>query len=121
VALDQPLAVEADGWGVAHVGGQWRDHVLGVAVHAAQGVGGERPLELQPEVDQAGVGGRDAAGVQGHATPVEGSQRAEVVQVGAVAGGEHDSVHLLARAVRPNDTVGGERGEHGAAVHLPAL
>ena len=49
------LLLQADGGGgIAQVRGQRGDYVFGVAVYAAQGVGGERPLELQPEVDQAG-------------------------------------------------------------------
>lgn len=65
--------------GVAYVGGQRGDHVLGIAVHAAQGVGGERPLELKADVDQAGMGGRDPARVPGQAAAVQGAQRAEVI------------------------------------------
>jgi hypothetical protein len=103
------------------MGGQRRDDVFGVAVHAAQRVGGERPLELQPEVDQAGVSGRDATGVQRQPLGVEDAQGAEVAQVGTIAGGEQDGVYLLACAIRPDDAVGAERGEHGAAVHLPGL
>jgi hypothetical protein len=41
--------------------------------------------------------------------------------VGAVAGGEHDGIHLLACPIRPDDAVGVERGEHGTAVHQPGL
>jgi hypothetical protein len=115
VALSQ-----AEGsWGVADVRGQRGDHVLGVSVHAAQGVGGERPLELQADVDQARVGSRDPAGVPRHAAVVEGAQGAEVVQVRTVAGGEQDRVDLLRCSVRPDDLVTVERGEHGAAVQLP--
>ena len=77
--------LQADGGGgVADVDGQLGDHVLGPAVHAAQGVGGERPLELQAEVDQAGVGGGDPAGVLRRAVVVQGPERAEVVQVRTV-------------------------------------
>jgi hypothetical protein len=59
--------------------GQRGDHVLGISVYAAQGVGGERPLEFQAEVDQAGVGDRDPAGVPRQAVAVHGPERAEVV------------------------------------------
>jgi hypothetical protein len=41
------------GQGLARVRRDRGGHVLGVAVHAAQGVGGEGPLELQPDVAQA--------------------------------------------------------------------
>src|SRR2546430_15700352 len=118
----RPFASQADGGrGVANVSSQRRDDVLGVAVHAAQRVGGERPLEFQPQVDQARVSGRDAAGVPWQASAVEGAHRPEVVQVGAVAGGEYDGVDLLARSIWPDDAVGAERGEHGPLVHLPGL
>lgn len=58
--------LEADSGGcLAHVRGEGSDDVPGVAVYSAQGVGRERPLEIQPYVDQAGMGERDPAGVQG--------------------------------------------------------
>jgi len=48
---------------IADVSSQRGDHVFSVAVHAAQGIGGERALELQADVDQARVRGRDPAGM----------------------------------------------------------
>src|SRR5215218_5893933 len=48
------------------------------------------------------------------AVPVEDSELAQVVEAGAVAGGEDDRVHALALAVAPHDLIGVERAEHRA-------
>src|SRR6266567_8567836 len=109
-----------DGGGVADMGGQRGDHMLGIAVHATQGVGGERPLEFQPEVDKAGVGGGDAADLPWHVV-VQGAERAQVGEAGAVAGGEQDGVGLLACSIGPGDAAGVKASEHGTADHAPGV
>src|SRR5690606_35782831 len=103
------------------VDGQGGGEVGGVARHAAQGVGGERALELQPGVGQPEMRGGQAFDLQGPAVGVEGAERAQVVQAGPVTGGEDDGVDVLAGAVGPDDRVAVEGAEHRSPVEPPGL
>src|SRR5690625_1170241 len=71
-----------DTGGAGGVRDERRNHVRGADSDAAQGVGGERALELQTEVDQTRMRGGDPAGVAWQAVRVERSQAAQVADAG---------------------------------------
>ena len=75
---------------------------------------------LDAEVGQTGMRGGDAPGVLGKAVG-ERPQRTQVVEVGAVAGGEDDGVDHFAGAVGPDDVLAVQRGEHRASVRPSGL
>src|SRR5690606_7976227 len=109
------------GQGLAGIDGQGSGDVRGVAGHAAQGVGGERALELQPDVGEPEVCGGQAFDLEGQAVAVERAEGAQVVQAGPVAGGEDDGVDGLAGAVGPDDVLAVEGGEHRPPVEPSGL
>src|SRR6266700_7840274 len=69
---------------------------------------------------KAGVGGGDAADLPWHVV-VQGAERAQVGEAGAVAGGEQDGVGLLACSIGPGDAAGVKASEHGTADHAPGV
>ncbi|GAA2580988.1 hypothetical protein GCM10010424_28160 [Streptomyces lienomycini] len=73
----------------------------GVPADPAQGVRGEAALPFQADVRQSGMGGRQALPVARLAVAVEGAERAQIAEVGSVAGGQDDRVDLLGGAVGP--------------------
>ena len=112
---------EADGVrGVADPGHQGCDDRRGVGADAAQGVGCERALVLEAEVDQPEVGGRDPRGVPRRSVLIQRAEVMQVAEAGAVAGGQDDRVHRLALTVAPDQLVAVERGEHRADVEQAA-
>src|SRR5690606_3338601 len=95
VELDQPESAGVE------MGDKAPYDAGGVPADPAQGVRGEAALPFQADVRQSGMGGRQALPVARVAVAVEGAERAQIAEVGSVAGGQDDRVDLLGGAVGP--------------------